>query len=216
MATLLRINASARRTRSITRSLCDAFLKRWLEDRPDDIVIDRDVGLYPPPAISEAFIAAAFTAAGDRTDEMNSVLALSDALIDEVVSADAIVIATPMYNYGMPAALKAWFDQVIRIGRTFTFDLDRGDRPLEPILSGKTLVLLTAAGEFGFERGQLNDAHGHLVPHIRSASRYLGVVQFEHIGVEFQEFGDARFEQSKREAFDGIPPLVSRLQARLS
>ena len=216
MATLLQINASARRTRSITRSLCSAFVNGWLETRPADIVVDRDVGLYPPPAISEAFIAAAFAAAEDRTDEAHSVLALSDTLIDELESADLIVIATPMYNYGMPAALKAWFDQVIRIGRTFTFDLARGDRPLEPVLSDKTLVLLTASGEFGFEPEQLNAAHGHLVPHIRSASRYLGVTRIEHLGVEFQEFGDERFEQSKREAFDGIPPLVAGLQARLA
>ncbi len=50
-----------------------------------------------------------------------------------------------MYNYGMPAALKAWFDQIIRINKTFTFDLARGDFPLEPIMSGKTLVLLTSS-----------------------------------------------------------------------
>jgi FMN-dependent NADH-azoreductase len=124
-------------------------------------------------------------------------------------------MATPMYNYGMPAALKAWFDQVIRVGRTFTFDLARGDAPLEPVLSGKTLVLLTAAGEFGFQPGQLNAEHGHLAPHVRSASRYLGVSQFKHFGVEFQEFGDARFERSKQDAFRRIPLLVEEMQAML-
>ena len=57
----------------------------------------------------------------------------------------------------MPAALKAWFDQVVRIDKTFTFDLTRGDAPLEPILVGKTLILLTSWGEFGFAAGGPNE-----------------------------------------------------------
>jgi len=65
-------------------------------------------------------------------------VALSDILIGELVQSEIIVITTPMYNYGMPASLKAWFDQVIRINKTFSFDLARGDKPIEPIQNGKT------------------------------------------------------------------------------
>lgn len=79
-------------------------------------------------------------------------LALSDELVDELERAEVLVLGTPMYNYGMPTALKGWVDHVIRINRTFSFDLARGDFPLRPILSGKTLVLLTSSGEFGFDR----------------------------------------------------------------
>jgi len=75
---------------------------------------------------------------------------LSDILTGELVQSEIIVITTPMYNYGMPASLKAWFDQVIRINKTFSFDLARGDQPIEPIQSGKTLVILSASGEGGF------------------------------------------------------------------
>ena len=116
-----------------------------------------------------------------------------------------------MYNYGMPAALKAWFDQVVRIGKTFTFDLARGDRPLEPMFSGKTLVLLTSWGEFGFGSGELNQGRDSLTPHVRTASRYLGVDEFHHIGIEYQEFGDRRFETSREAAFAAIEPLVESL-----
>ncbi len=66
---------------------------------------------------------------------MRATLAYSDSAIAELVAADLIVLGTPMYNYGMPSALKAWVDQVIRVGRTFSFDLARGDWPLEPLLS---------------------------------------------------------------------------------
>lgn len=211
MTTLLRIDASARGARSLTHRLGDSFETAWLSRDPRATIIRRDVGRTPPPFITEAWIAAAFAKPDARTPEQAAMLRVSDGLIDELRRADVILIASPMYNYGMPAMLKAWFDQVVRIGQTFTFDLARGDRPLEPILSDKTLVLLTSWGEFGFGPGELNDGGDHLVPHVRFASRYLGVETFHHIGVEYQEFGDTRHEASKSAAFAAVPELVERL-----
>ena len=209
MTKLLRIDASARASGSHTRALADAFTESWLSNQPDDKFTLRDIGRNPPPFISEDWIAAAF--AKDRSGSQAQLLALSDELIAEVADANIILLATPMYNYGMPAALKAWFDQVVRIGKTFTFDLDRGDRPLEPTFSGKTLVLLTSWGEFGFGPGELNQGRDSLTPHVRTASRYLGVDEFHHIGIEYQEFGDRRFETSREAAFAAIEPLVESL-----
>lgn len=214
MTTLLRLDASARANRSVTRALTDCFVTAWSAGEPDTRVICRDVGAQPPGPVSEAWIGACFTNEVDRDTAQRAVLAESDALIEELCAADLILMGTPMYNYGMPASLKAWFDQVIRVNRTFSFDLARGDRPLEPMLSGKTLVLLTSSGEFGFGPGELNDGAGHLVPHVRTCSRYLGVESFHHIGVEYQEFGDVRHEASKRAAFDAIPQLVRTLLAK--
>ncbi|MEQ9490963.1 MAG: NAD(P)H-dependent oxidoreductase [Alphaproteobacteria bacterium] len=209
MTTLLRIDASARTSRSITRTMADRFIDHWKIRKPNDAFIVRDVGSNPPPVITEDWIAAAF--AKDPSSEQADILALSDDLIAEIAVADIIVMATPMYNYGMPAALKAWFDQVVRIGKTFTFDLARGDAPLEPVFSGKTLALLTAWGEFGFGPGEINEGRDSLTPHIRTASRYLGVDAFHHVGVEFQEFGDHRFEASHKAAYAALEPLVDRL-----
>lgn len=212
MTTILRIDASARTVRSVTRELADAFISAWRAVSPDTQAIVRDVGATPPPAVSEDWIAAAFAGA-KRTSEQLALLALSDELIDEVKVADLILMAVPMYNYGMPAALKAWFDQVVRVDRTFSFDLSRGDQPLEPILSGKTLVVLTSCGEFGFETGGINEGASHLVPHIRTCAKYLGTEVLEHIGIEYQEFGDARYEASRAAAFSAVPDLVRRLQS---
>lgn len=211
MSHLLQIDASARKGRSLTRKLTDAFVAQWLYREPNTVVTRRDVGAEPPPAVSEDWIAAAF-AGEDRTSEQRHQLALSDELIDEVEAADLILIGAPMYNYGMPAALKAWFDQIVRIDRTFSFDLGRGDRPLEPVLSGKRVVVLASWGEFGFEPGGQNEAHNHLVPHLRTCSRYLGAESFECLAIEYQEFGDDRHDASKRKAFHAIPALVERLQ----
>ena len=209
MTKLLRIDASARTSRSLTRSLADQFTESWLARRADDEIILRDVGGNPPPFITEDWIAAAFTK--ERSSGQEELLAVSDELIAEVGNADIIVMATPMYNYGMPAALKAWFDQVVRVDKTFTFDLARGDAPLEPVFAGKTLVLLTSWGEFGFGLGEINEGRDSLTPHVRTASRYLGVEDFHHVGIEYQEFGDERFEASREAAIAALDPLVDKL-----
>ena len=206
MTKLLRIDASARTSRSLTRTLADTFTDNWISRRPQADIVRRDLGRNPPPIISEEWIAAAF--AKTRSPEQEQLLALSDELIAEVSEAQIIVLASPMYNYGMPAALKAWFDQVVRIDKTFTFDLARGDLPLKPILSGKTLVLLTSSGEFGFGPGEHNEGRDNLTPHVRTASKYLGVEKFHHIGIEYQEFGDERFEASRKRAFAAVKPLA--------
>ena len=209
MTRILRVDASARAGRSLSRKLGDRFIDEWTAREPDVQVMLRDVGKTPPPIISEAWIAAVFSA--DMTAEQRELTKISDELIAEVAAVDVIVFTTPMYNYGMPAALKAWFDQVVRVGRTFTFDLARGDRPLEPVLSGKTVVALTSWGEFGFGPGELNEGGDNLVPHLRVASRYLGMSEFHHVGIEYQEFGDQRHEASKAAASRAVGDLVARL-----
>ena len=155
---VLVINASPRRERSLSRRLANEFLARWRAVRPHDAIVERDVGIDHPPLLTEAWIAACFTAEDQRTPDQREVLAYSDAAIGELAQADIVVIATPRYNYGMPAALKAWFDQVIRINRTFHFDRTDKTWPLSPLLSGKRLVLLSASGEFAFQAGGLREA----------------------------------------------------------
>ena len=211
MTNLLKIDASARQARSLTRMMSDLFLENWGKTGADLNVVRRDVGLRPPAAISESWIAAAFTPPEQRLPEQMLLLKASDRFIEEVAQADIILIATPMYNYGMPASLKAWIDQVVRIGKTFTFDLARGDQPLEPVFTGKTLVTLTASGEFGFGPGGMNCGAGHLVPHLRTVSKYLGTDEMHHVGIEYQEFGDHRFDASKARAVQQVERLAAEL-----
>ena len=216
MTTILKIDGSARGERSLTRRLSSQFVQNWLKHRPDDVVIERDVGRDAPPPVTEEWIASAFTPPTDRSEKQANMLAVSDVLIAELEAADIILLATPMYNYGMPSSLKAWFDQVIRVNKTFSFDLERGDFPLEPILSNKTLIILTSSGEFGFNAGGVRAHMNHLVPHIKTCSFYLGVNgddNIHHIGIEYQEFGDDRHRRSIDEAIDGVATLVENLVA---
>lgn len=216
MKTILRIDASARVDRSLSRDLADRFVQEWKslrgdDDGDDDSWIVRDVGTCPPPYISQAFIAAAFTKENGRTIEQAAILEPSDELISEVKKADIILLSTPMYNYGVPAALKAWFDMVIRVDETFDFDLKRGNKPLRPIQHGKVLVLLTSAGEFGFGLNGFNQGSNHLVPHIETMSYLLGVDTVYHVGIEYQEFGGERHEQSKNKARETVVELANSL-----
>jgi FMN-dependent NADH-azoreductase len=213
MTTLLHIDASARGDRSLSRALSRAFVEAWLAREPAANVIARDVGRDPPPFLNEAWVAAAFTPEEARTPQQKAELALSDELIGELAAADVIVMGTPMYNYGMPAQLKSWFDKIIRIGKTFSFDLARGDFPLEPILSGKTLVVLSSRGEFGFGPGGVRADMNQLDPHIRTCSHYLGVESIHTIAIDYQEFGDARHKRSIAEAHAAVPGLVDELIA---
>ncbi len=215
MTTLLHIDASARTSRSLSRGLSGRFVSDWMARRPSDTVIVRDVGRYPPPITTELWIGSVFTPESERTDEQCHAVSASDELISELDRAEIIVMGTPMYNYGMPASLKSWFDNVIRIGKTFTFDLARGDYPLEPIMKGKTLVILSSRGEFGFEPGGVREGMNHLETHIRTCAHYLGVEQTHLINIDYQEFGDERYERSIKKAYEAIPRLVDCLQRNL-
>lgn len=218
MPTILHLDTSARTLdksrssrNSISRTLADSFREQWEQKITNTKVIYRDLAKNPPDFIDEAWIAAVFTPGEHRTTEQNTLISLSDELINEVIKADIILLSTPMYNYGMPAALKAWFDQVIRVNKTFTFDLSRGDFPLQPVLSGKTMVLITSCGEFGFHAGGIREKMNHLGPHIKVASQYLGIEKFYEIRSEYQEFGDQRHIESLNDAHAEVTNLIAQL-----
>lgn len=217
MKTVLYIGASARKYsptqtehQSISKMLAAQFITAFKQHYKEAEIIHRDLSQYPPSFIDESFIGASF-AKGELSKAEQAVLRESDQLIDEVERADVIVIASPMYNYGMPAVLKAWFDQIIRINKTFSFDLARGENPIKPILSGKKVVLLSSWGEFNFKKGEPKYAFNHLSSHIEQLAPYLGADQFYEIASEYQEFGDERHQQSKEKAMLEVQTLAERL-----
>lgn len=216
MTVLLRIDASARLYRSITRQMVDRFIDGWRRTEPNVHVLPRDIGRHPPSIVSEASIQAGFTPPEQRTRDMKDALAESMTLIEELRRADVLVLGAPLYNYGLPASLKAWIDQVVRPGETFSFDLQRGDFPIQSTLSGKSLVVLSSRGEFGFEPGGIRDGWNHLNPHLRTiATRLLGITpgDIHEIASEYQEFDDERHQHSREQALHDAIELGSRLAA---
>ena len=135
--TVLNIQASARHDGSVTRQLSDKILTEIAADQT--ITRDLATGL---PLLDAAWLAANFTLADNRTDVQRETLALSDSLITEIKQADTIVIGSPVYNFSVPAVLKAWIDQIARVGVTFKYT---PDGPVG-LLSGKRAIIVIASG----------------------------------------------------------------------
>lgn len=155
--TILKIDTSARKEGSVTRQLTDQLITGLLERAPDVRVLTRDVagGL---PVIDEDWISANFTDAADRSAEQRFKLALSDTLVNELKSADAIVFGVPIYNFGIPAALKAWIDLVARARETFRYT----ENGPEGLLVNKKAYIVLASG--GTKAGsQIDFASGYML-----------------------------------------------------
>lgn len=164
---ILRIDASARREGSVSRDLADRIIARF----PDARIISRDLapGL---PLIDETWIGANFTPADERSADQRDVLALSDRLIAELDAADTLVIGLPIYNFGVPAALKAWVDQVARAGVTFRYTANGP----EGLLTGKRAIVAVASG--GTEAGsEIDFATGY----IRHVLGFIGITDVEFV-----------------------------------
>ena len=117
---ILRIDSSARTDGSETRALNDAFISR-IGAIADTTVIHRDLTADLPYFVNEIWVGAAFTDPNARSDTQVAELAASDALVAELEAADVIVIGAPIYNFSIPAVLKAWIDMVARAGVTFSY-----------------------------------------------------------------------------------------------
>ncbi len=158
--TVLRIDASARKTGSISRDLTDRILAKAAAPT----IITRDLADTPVPQVDETWIGANFTPADDRTAAQKDTLALSDALVADVKAADTIVIGLPIYNFGVPSALKAWIDMIARAGVTFRYT----ETGPEGLLTGKRAIVAVASGgtkagsEIDFATGYIRHVLGFI------------------------------------------------------
>ena len=194
MTRLLHIDASPRGERSHTRRLSRELVQAWLEAHPTGTVAYRDIGRQPVPHVTEEWIAAAFTPPGERPPA--EALRLSDELIDELLTADVIVAGVPMYNFGLPSGLKAYIDQIVRVGRTYLFEPHDLAAPYEPLVHGKRMIVVTASGDGGFLPGGRNAHMNHLHPHLRTAFAFIGVTDLTFVHVENDEHGGHRLAES--------------------
>jgi FMN-dependent NADH-azoreductase len=222
MTKILHIDSSSRPGRSDqkqhgshSRRLTAQFMDNWLAKRPNTEIIYRDVGTNPPHPTTGDWVHAAFTNPDDREDWMHDALRESDQLVDELLSADIIVAGVPMYNFGMPAQMKAWIDNIVRVGRTFGFDRARGDIPYWPLITdNKSAVILSARGDFGYDPdgriAHLNYVEGGVF----TALRYIGLTDHYSAAMEYDEFADERTQASITLAEQKVEALVDQLIAK--
>ncbi|MCG8520423.1 MAG: NAD(P)H-dependent oxidoreductase [Pseudomonadales bacterium] len=225
MPRILHIDASARpglagrdEHGSHSRNLSHRFIHRWREERPNDPVTHREVGLSPPAFIDQRWIEAAFASEARRQPWMADVLAESDRLVDELVAADVLVIGSPLYNFGMPAALKAWVDQIVRVGRTVDFDPSQPEDPFTPLLADRPrqAIILSARGGEGFEPGGPLAHMNHLEPALITVLEFIGINRIHRVAIEYQEAGGDLLAASVANANKKVDALADQLLAELA
>lgn len=221
MTHILQLDASARPGRAGThehgshsRHLTHRFVARWHSQRPGDSVTYRDVGGTPPAFIDQQWIQAAFAPPEHHEPWMAGKLRESDQLIDELIAADILVIGAPMYNFGMPAALKAWVDQVVRMGRTVDYDPSTPEDPFTPRLADRPrhAVILSSRGGAGFDPGGELAQVNHLEPGLTTVLEFIGITSVHSIAIENQEAGGDLLAAAVAEAERRVDALVAQLQ----
>lgn len=177
---LLEINASARQDGSMSRKLVSDFVAA-LQDRHGDVDIARRDIATGLPFIDEAWVGANFTPEEDRSASDRQTLAFSDELVGELEAADIIVIGAPIYNFSIPATLKAWIDMVTRARKTFRYT----ENGPEGLLKGKKAYVITPSG--GVPVGSAVD---FATPYLRHALAFIGITDVEIIGATGADRGN--------------------------
>lgn len=171
---VLAVHASGRQTGSLSRMLT-ADIIAALEDREGDIAVRHRDLAEGVPFVDEAWINANFTADEGRSAEQRERLAASDRLVEELQAADVLVIGSPIYNFGVPAALKAWIDMIARARKTFRYT-DNG--PVGLLEDKKAFVMIASGGV------PVDSPVDFATPYLRQALRFVGITDVEVIAAD--------------------------------
>jgi FMN-dependent NADH-azoreductase len=199
--TLLQINASISNEKGQSSQLANQFVDTFQKRYPGAKILVRDVAAAEPvPHLDAERFAAFITRPEQRNAEQSAVVAYSDALINELKQADVIVLGLPMYNFGVPSQLKAYFDHIARSGVTFAYT-DKGPVGL---LSGKQVyVFATRGGQYA---GTPMDTQTN---YVRDFLRFIGLSEVEFVYAE----GLAMSPQSKEAGLAKAAAEIARLAA---
>ena len=201
MTTLLQINASLTNGNGHSSQLANQFVAAFHARNPAAKIVVRNVAAADPvPHLNAERFGAFITQPGERSSEQHAVVAYSDTLINELKQADVIVLGLPMYNFGVPSQLKAYFDHIARAGVTFTYS-DKGPAGL---LTGKKVYVFAARG--GLYAGTPMDTQ---TSYVRDFLRFLGMNDVEFVYAE----GLAISPQSKEAGLAKAAAEIARLAA---
>lgn len=202
MSTVLHIDCSARNAASVSRRLSQAVVDQLLKLEPALQLVRRDLGIEAPPPVNNTEADAFFTPPPDRTGVQVEALAASDALTQELLRADTVVLGTPMYNFNVPASLKAWIDYVVRPGKTFR-RVANGN--LEGLCGDKKVYVCTASS--GKSIGTDMD---HLRPYLDVIFGFIGVSDLVYFDAEGLAWGEQERERSINAAVESIQRHFAR------
>jgi len=204
MPTLLHLDASPRGDYSISRQLSAAAVAAWKDKHPGGKVIVRDLTKTKMTFVDLDWIMGAFSPPDQVTDDHKNALAISDTLIAELLEADEIVMGTPMYNFTIPAVVKAWIDHVVRAGKTFSY----GSAGPEGLAKGRKMLVTVASGG-SYDKASGMEAYNYETPYLRQILGFIGITDltFVHAG------GTMRVVQGQISAEDFLAPWLKQVRA---
>ena len=200
MATLLHLDSSPMGGHSVSRHMSKIFVEHWKKANADGKVITRDLTTTPVVPVTAAWVGAAYTPPDARTAEQKETLALSETLVGELLEADEYVFGVPMYNFGVPSQLKAYFDHIARAGETFRYT---ASGPVG-LLTGKKVYVFAARG--GLYAGTALDTQ---TSYVRDFLRFVGIDDIEFVYAE----GLAISAESKASGLASAAKQIERLAA---
>jgi FMN-dependent NADH-azoreductase len=198
MKTLLQLNTSIFSDGGQSSRLAERFVTAWREANPTGKVLVRDLARDPVPHIDAGRFGAFLTPPAERTPDQQRVAEYSDGLIEELEGADVVVLGLPMYNFGVPSTLKAYFDHIARAGVTFRYT-ETGPVGL---VTGKKVYVFAARG--GLYAGTPRDTQ---TQYVREFLAFLGMDEIEFVYAE----GLAVSEANKQQGIAGAHAQIDRL-----
>lgn len=170
MPSLLAINASPRYHLSTSRKLTSLFVEKWRAAHPGGEVVERDLIKTTLPFVDLPWIGGAFTPPEQHSPESAAAIKISNDLVAELQAADRIIIGTPMYNFTIPAVLKAYIDHVVRVGVTVVDNVGQ--------LTGKKATVILASGG-DFSPGSPIEGYDHASSYLRQVLGFIGITDLD-------------------------------------
>jgi len=196
---ILQINSAARSSGANSTKVADSVVARLRAKHPTTSVEVRDLAANPHPALDEAALGALFTPPEQRTADQAARVALDDALIAQVQSADIVVLGVPMYNFGVSSQLKNWIDAIAKAGITFRYT----EAGPEGLIKGKKIYAALARG--GIYRDTQNDSQ---VPYLKTVLGFVGMTDIEFIYAEGLALGPESVDKALNSAEAQIAQLI--------
>lgn len=196
---ILLINSSARQQDSVTRRFANSIISSLQETYSEVELTERDVS-KGIPYINEQWVNANFTDKNDRNNEQVSSLSYSDELVRELKQADTLIIAAPLYNFSIPASLKAWIDQIARVGETFNYSTNG---PVGNLNNTKAYIVIATGGT---ELGSNIDFASNYLKHV------LGFVGIHDVTIVSAE----RFDQENNDEIQKINLHIQNITKKVA
>ncbi|WP_211365824.1 FMN-dependent NADH-azoreductase [Litorivicinus lipolyticus] len=185
---VLLVNSSARAEASTSRQIVAKVGEQFAASGAQ--LVSRDLA-HSLPHVNEAWVQSGFTDPNDWTDAMRDAAGVSSQIVDEVMAADVLVLGVPIYNFGVPAAFKAWVDQVCRAGRTFRYT----ENGPEGLLKGKRAIVVVSSGGV-----PIDSPVDFATPHVRQVLNFIGITDIQVIGADGQMTGEGKVEAALEQA----------------